>query len=308
MDPKYLPKLNEIAATLNYNSERGYYLEQVLIDFLKNPRIDFDIKLEMRKLVNLDRATTGERIKNPHSSPGPENLAMPLEDYFKHQETMLNYDVDPIFALEYVQQYLKYDEALNEKYGLEISLVIRLVIAVADIAIEKSKESNIIHEVYEFKSGEELCDFSFVQIPSQRYVDDFSKCTIFNIQECMKRMPDVSPKDLQNALRQINILTEVAESNNISLLEKPILQIADQTFQILRPSYLLRGLPQRCRILLKNCERFRETKGKTFEKVALNLLSTIPRSKLYRNIKYSKGKYELDGILNFKESSWLIEC
>src|SRR4030066_1167166 len=168
MDPKYLAKLNEIAATLDYNSERGYYLEQVLVNYLKNPRIDFDIKLEMQKLVNIDLGETREQIKNVPSSLGPENLVVSLEDYFKHQETMLNYNVEPNFALEYIRQYLKYDEILKKKYGLEISLVIRLVITVADIAIHKGKESNIGHEVYEFKSGEELCDFSFVQIPSQR--------------------------------------------------------------------------------------------------------------------------------------------
>lgn len=167
-----------------------------------------------------------------------------------------------------------------------------------NIAVPKGTKLNAHDEVYEFKSGEELVDFSFVQIPSQRYIDNFSKCTIFNLQECMERMPGASREDVEKALRTISISTDVDTLSNVSLLEKPILKINDATFQILRPSYLLRGLPQRCRILLRNCERFRETKGKTFEKVALNLLATIPRSKLHRNIKYCGGKYELDGILN----------
>ena len=208
--------------------------------------------------------------------------------------------------MEYVQQYLKYDNAPKEKDGLDISLIVRLTLFIADITIQKNIEQDFKDEVYEFKSGEELFDFSFVQIPPQKYIDNFSKCMFFNVQECMERMPDVSAIDLQKALHQFTIGD--VESDDVNLLEKPILNIDDKAFQILRPSYLIRGLPQRCRILLKNRERFKRTKGKTFEKVALNLLEMIPRSKLYRNIKYSEGKYELDGILNFKESTWLVEC
>ena len=231
----------------------------------------------------------------------------PIQEYFKNQQIMLNYNIRSSFAVEYVQQYLKYDEDPKEKDSLKIGLIIRLNLVIADIVIKKSQEKNFDDDVYAFKSGEELCDFSFVQIPSQKYIDNFSKCTTFTVQECMNKLPDVSVTELQKALHQISISTE-KDLNDVNLLEKPILQIDDQRFQTLQPAYIIRGLPRRCRILLKSHKKFRDTKGKTFEKVALNLLSTIPRSKLYRNIKYSNGKYELDGILNFKKSTWLIEC
>lgn len=117
MDPKYLPKLNEIAATLNYNSERGYYLEKALINFLKEPRMDFDIKAEMKKIVNTDLDGVKERPRNNSSNLGTEAVVEHLEDYFKHQETVLNYNVQPDFALEYIRQYLKYDEIAREKIG-----------------------------------------------------------------------------------------------------------------------------------------------------------------------------------------------
>jgi hypothetical protein len=303
----YLAKLNEIISTLSYNSERGYYLEQVLIHFLKNPKVDFDIKSEMKKIVNKELEEIHKQTRQPQVNQEADFPLGSVDDYFKRQETVLNYNIRPDFAEEYVQQYLKYDEGKKAKDDLKISLIIRLFQEIAEISIKKSEDLNFYDEVYAFKSGEELCDFSFMQIPSQRYIDNFSKCMVFNCQECMDRIPDVSAEDLQNALRQISI-SNSTDLNELNLLEKPVLQISDQTFQILRPSYLLRGLPQRCRILLMNCERFIRTKGKTFEKVALGLLETIPRSKLYKNIMYSNGRYELDGILNFKESTWLIEC
>ena len=82
MNPIYRSKLNEITATLTYNSERGNYLEKVLINFLKNPSTDFDIKIEIKKVVKKDLVDIQGEVSRP------SNLLLDFPLY--PQKTTLN--------------------------------------------------------------------------------------------------------------------------------------------------------------------------------------------------------------------------
>ncbi len=275
-------KLYELLATLRYNQERVPLIEILLKDFLLNPNKDI-----------------GKLIEDSKEKSSFSSL-------FKEQDTILSSSIPDLDAISYIEQrYGKYNEIFRKKYGIGLDTTFSMPLMIMLRCINKAKELNFKGGMYIFQNKEEYGNLDFFKLPSEDYINKWKKVITFTKDE-LKGIGNVSAIINYKALDFFCFtLEELDEDRSLRFQEFPILKINDK-YTIVNQKYLLRYLPQKFEILLKDCEEYNRDKGKVFEKMALELLEKIPNSKLTKNIKY--GDYELDAILQLSDYSWFVEC
>jgi hypothetical protein len=125
----------------------------------------------------------------------------------------------------------------------------------------------------------------------------------------MEFLPNEIRGERKNINRVLDLLSfdihDLLKKNDLRFQETPLLKW-DRNLIVLNQHYLISNLPQRYELLLRRCRDYTNTKGNDFERIALSLLERVPRATLHKDIKYSK--FQLDGLLNFYNSSWFVEC
>lgn len=290
----FLETVYTISATIFYNSERGSDLEDVLCEYIKKHDEKIDIKTEFKKNIV-------KKMELFHSG----NLLKVLFNNYDKMRSVL-YDMEEYN--NYLNLFFRpFSKEFKEKWGYDLQLYTLLSSAIYANVILKSRKENFKWDIYEFNSKEEYVNLSFIEIPDLEYRKKWEKIITFNPQEIIEPLIKYFPKeDVVNVFNTLTFDITSFKEKKIRLSEKPILKISNESFIILIPKYAISALPQKLYEMFTQVKEYNDKKGKIFEKRALYLIDTIPKCKLHKNIKYDK--YEIDGILNLKNSTWFIEC
>ena len=295
MDDDALNVLYDVCATLQYNTERTDILEKLIKKIILEEPQKIDIKNEIKQIMLSDK------------------VSLSAETVFSIQDTILTLTIPTEDVMDYIaKRYFPYDNIYSKRYGYGIILVSTTINAILLNCIEKAKRKRFLAGCYQFKNKEEYADRSFVELPSKEYATAWKEIITFDKNELLSLFPeDKIPTEfkdnLDNVIKMFSFTKEDIQ-NDLSLRfqETPIFKINENEFVVVAPYYLIRSLPQKHELLLKNCKDYLDIRGKIFEAMALRLLESLPKSELHKNIPYDK--FEVDGILNLENSSWFVEC
>jgi len=292
-----LNTLNLICATLSYNGERIGIMEKMLKKFLlEQPKDTIDVKKETRTI----------------SDSQGRDFGFEPEKMFYQSDSLLSIAVTADDVLEYVvKRYFVYDDIFKKHYGYSIQYVPLIGWAMACAMGENSEYTKFIPDIYRYKSDEEYHDMGFVELPDEKYVENWGKTMRFSLKSLIEQCPPGITQDFYDNIESLVKtcsfdLDELKNNPDLRFKQKPVMRISKEEVVILIPIYLNRNLHQIIELMLRECKEYRDVKGTAFEEMSLDLLEKSPNSKLVRNINY-KG-FELDGLLNLNNSSWFIEC
>lgn len=282
-----------LSATCEYNSERAFDLDDLLVEFLRDPKDSFNIESEFKKLIEL-------KSQKLHGNL----LGTFFSNYDKLRSTLYYPDEYEAYLKDSFKPFLK---EFKQAYGFDLQLYTLFSSGLNLIVQLNARNNKFNWDNYEFENKEEYTNISFIKIPDVPYIKKWEKITTIKINEIINPLTKHFPLDsiikITNELT-FNI-TDVKDSN-FNLYQKPILKISDEEVIVLRPRYALTSINQRLSNMFNLIPEYRNKKGLLFERKVLKLLDTVPKAKLFKNIHY--GKYETDGIINFNNTSWFIEC
>jgi hypothetical protein len=302
MNDRSLKILYDVCAILEYNTERTEILEKLIKKIISEEPENLDIKEELRAIV------------------ASNNIPLSVYTMFRLQDTLLTLSVPSDDAKAYVEKrYFPYERTFSKNYGFSIVLVSATTYAILLTCGEKAKKLRFYDERYQFRSKEEYADKYFVRVPENSYIEKWKSVITFNKNEILSLFPKILslfpetlvPQEFKEKLDEvINLFSftkqDLQNNPELRFQEKPIFKIDNDKFILVAPHYLIKNMPQKHELLLRKCQEYLNAKGNVFENMALDLLNSLPESKLNRNIAYNE--FELDGILNLKSSSWFVEC
>ncbi len=291
MKDSSLKILYDICAILKYNTERTEILEKLIKKvILEEPEI-LDIKEELKKMV------------------ASESISLSADSMFKLQDTLLTLSVPSTDARAYIEQrYFPYEKTFFKNYGFSIVSVSAIADAILLACVEKAKKLRFYGACYQFRSKEEYADKCFVEFPENSYIEKWKSIITFNKDDILSLFSEalVSQEFKEKLDEMINLFSftkqDLQNNPELRFQEKPIFRISEDKFILIAPYYLIKNMPQKHELLLRKCQEYLNTKGKVFENMALNLLESLPKSELHKNIVYNE--FELDGILNLENTSW----
>lgn len=308
MNQKFLNTLYKILGIHAYNSEKREVLERILFNFLQSPEESLDIKQEVNHIVREMEEECKIKPVKSISFIDIENKPM-LKFFFSHPSVFI-YSVTNDSAEFYCKEkYSGYSQEFRERYDINLSSILQVSKAIMLLLFEKSKKVGFSWDICLYLSKYDYLP-NHIEIPPERYINCYSKTITINLKEDLVKLLQLSnttKHEIHSTLKLMSSqLNDFSNANSpFIFLKKPLLEIRDDVYIVLTPDYLVRGLPLRYETLMWNIKRFRDRKGKIFEKMALRLLSKIPKSSLRKNIPYDS--YELDGLLNLRKSTWFVE-
>jgi hypothetical protein len=305
-----LELLYRISATARFNSERVEILEELLGKVLTEGLENVDIQ---KSLDDIKDAKEKE-----HDLFSPKGI-------FRNQKSITLFKIDQKQAMEYL--YATYlpitNSGLCGELGYKVAISLAVCQSISHVCGSKAKSLGFKNKTYKFNDKYEYGNLSFVCIPNEDYIKIWSKSITFKTEEILKDMDgilleglgehldNVMEAGIKEAFNQLSFTQQDIQNGEPFRLEiKPLLKIDNNTYVLLGNFYILRALMYRCETLLKDCKFYRENSGKIFEINALKVIYKKFNSDLHPNITYKidNKNYELDGLLNLKNSSWFIEC
>jgi len=305
-----IKKLYEILSALNYNSERGEFLEDVLLKFLveKNPQLD--IVSEVRALG--DKKMASIKKSNDAIQKGEYSKSEYLKTEWFTQETMLLSNLSQRFVPDYVlRKFTSYADEFKKRYTFDFNLLWLFAFKFSEYIEFKKMSTGFNDEIYMFKDKQEYADLGFVEVPHSIYTEQWKNVITVNKKELQRIFFGVlSSGDLEKVLEILSIgfdnLPNDPKKVHFSLT--PFLQTEDDII-LMTPSYLCRSLPLIYELLFKKCKSYLNSKGNTFEKIVQSAFKNTPTQMLCFNVKYGeKNEFEADAVIAFKQSLWIIEA
>jgi hypothetical protein len=294
-----LDLLYKLTATTKYNSERRELLEDVILDFIKKRPTILNIKSEVEKCL----------IKRK------EDEISDKQHMFKSYDALQPVTHNEID--EYViHRYSKYRDIFKKRFGFGQELIRIITDIILLHGTEICKQTNFRPYTYAFKNKEEYGNMNFISIPDDYYITSWKKITTFNIADIYSvligtNVPVELVVNLSKILDLFSFTMEDVENNSkIRLQSTPILKIDQVTYIVLSTRYLKLCLPQKYELLMRKIKKYTDIKGKAFEKMSLDIIKKI-NSDTHKNILYedeNNTPTELDGLSNFKKTSWFVEC
>ena len=302
-----LELLHRISATARFNSERVEILEKLLGKVLSEGLETVDMQKCLDDFKKLE--------KDQKDLFSPQGI-------FKQQRNLSFFKIDGKKATEYL--YTTYFPFTNPELcgelGYRVAFSLLLCQSISYVVGTKAKKLGFTNEVYKFNDRYEYANQSFVSIPNDNYIKIWSDAITFKTEEILSDIDNILLNELgehmdtemttgiKEAFNELSFTQEDIQNGELFRLEiKPLLKIDVDTYVLLGNFYILRALVYQCETLLKNCKFYRENSGYVFERKALMLFSNKFSADLHPKIKYGNN-YELDGLLNLKNTSWFIEC
>lgn len=288
---KSLNCLYEILATSLYNSERRYLFNHILKDFL----------ISTKSEISMD-----ESVKR-FSHPKVENVSNILSGYFQEYDHILSPFLDEHEVLFYIaKRYLYYNDIFMKTYNISLEDFVKIVV---ELQLQYKKQAkNFTFPVFEFNDKDEYINQNFFSMPPDNYIKNYKDAFTIDINKFKSTVLDDKLKsafDTFIKLYSIDFKDEL-QLNEFRIKEYPLI-LCDSNLILIDPAILIRYLPHKIHILLAELKSYISKKGLVFENLALNLLEQLPFAELLdRNINYDE--YELDGLLNFRRSTWFVEC
>lgn len=314
-DNEIIDKILEIVTLIKYNGEHREFIEKALKKFLISPRENFSLEDEIKSIFeNKDLLNKPEAKRDLHNF-------FTKEEVFEIQDYLLTIEAgyeDLIFYL--FEKYTPYDSKLKEAIGVTATDLLRF-----SLLLDSIYHVDLIAGDYQFNdnvfSSKENAYYPYnLKFPDERS-KEVSKMASFVTKETFGLFlkKGIPGQDLTSIIDNLDLLfnlisfdrKDILEDNKLRFQEKPLFRIDNETFIIINSVHLLFGLPFRMENILNEYTWYTNSKGKNFEKVVFNVLEDINKNKriggvFIKDIEYDNG--QLDGLINFEDFSWFIEC
>jgi len=309
----------DFVSLIKYNGEKRDFIEKALKKFLLNPTKDFNIEKEIEKIFKAGP------VPNKKDKPRDINNFFTPEELFEMQDYILTIDIDPQDLVYYItEKYSIYNDSLKSEIGVTVSDIITF--------------STVLRAIYHFELGAQNYQFNpnifsslgeayypyILQRPDKASEQVSKMASLLNkgalklFLEKSKIIEDAKPL-IDNLDLLLNLLSfgqeDLVKDNKLRFQDKPLLKLDDETYIIINEIHFLFGLQSRLDSLLNKYQWYRDNKGKIFEKIAYKILSEINKNTgiegtFYNTLFYdvNENRCELDGLINFKDFSWFIEC
>ena len=318
MDKWILDKILEITSLIKYNGEKRDFIEKALKKFLINPRKDFSVEKEIEKIFHrkdiLKKDTGIKDLKNIFS----------LNTIFEMQDYILTVDVgltDLFFYL--IEKYKEYDLKLKDEIGITIFEIIKFCSLLQNIYYYDLITGNYEFNRNIFSSKEEAYYAYKLKSPDKKSKQTSERASFISKDAFVYFLENgIKDKKIQSIIDNVdkffNLLSftidDIRRDEKIRFQDKPLLQVNEDSYILINEVHLIFGLPYRLDSLLNKYSWYTNNKGKAFEKVVYKVLNEINqnkriRGKFFPDIRYGRSKnYQLDGLINFEDFSWFIEC
>jgi hypothetical protein len=303
MDQNVLRICYDIFAVMRYNGERNFICSEMFKKVL----------IEDKKQVTIEsftRELTQEYFYGRHKNDEKDTGFISSSEHFNFLDNsfVLNTRLDSIEVIEYLKKrYFVYNSLFQNVYPTSIEDIVQIASTLISMIIEKSRNLHCSFERYEFGKME-YGDLGFVKIPDRKYVSNWAKVTTFSKQDLIDHLPN---KEVEiNFFLNNYCFTQlqVQSEPDIRFQEYPIFKIEVDTYILAFPFLLIQCLPQKLEYFLQQIPDYQGLKGKTFENMALELFDNVLCKEFRQNFVYASQEGEIDGILEFKNNFWLIEC
>jgi len=300
---RFLPKLYEILASMNYNTERIDLLQEVLRIYLKNPVPDFEVATTARKINDGQRKTD---LKEKTEALGSNNTL--TADFWFQQDDLLSSNIFQEYIPEYVQaKYGPFGKHFVDQFELRIEAPFLLGFKLAEYLEFKKNNAGFQDEVHRFTSKEQYADRGFVSIPPPDYLRMYANVVTINKDELTRIVSGlVSPSEVKKILDIISIDIRLPLTDEkLRFVTHPLLKI-DDTLLVLTPRYVTRSIPFVYEGLCRQIKSFNDSKGKAFENLVQDTVKYLPFQSLAFNKIYGSA-YDVDAIVEFPNSIWFVE-
>lgn len=319
MEKEIINRIFDFVALIKYNGEKREILEKALKEFLISQNIEKSIEEYLK-----DAFEEGSPLKKDDVKRDFNNF-FTTDELFERHDYILSIDADPADILYYLsEKYSIYDDRLKAEIGFTTSDIIAFSLALKAIYNHDLYTQGYKFNPNVFETKEQAYDMFYLQHPDEksRKISEFASLLdkealiIFLKGAQAEKGSNLLIENIDSLLEIISFTIEdLREDNKLRFQDKPLLKLNEETYLILNEVHLLYGLQSRLDNFLNKFSWYSEGKGKRFEKIALKILGEINKikrveGKLYENVTYnSENKLcELDGLINFKDFSWFVEC
>jgi len=319
MDKEIINKIFDFVALIKYNGEKRDILEKGLKDFLLNP--DKDIKIEDA----LKKAFESRTPFNKENTDRDLNNFLTTDELFEIHDYLLTIDADQQDLIYYLsEKYSRYNDKLKSEIGVTVSDIINFSMALRTIYYIDLQAQGYKFNPNVFSSKEEAYGLYNLQYPDENSKKISEMASLLDKEAFIIFLNGVNNDKAMDPLLKnldflLNLLSfkqeDLVKDNKLRFQDKPLLKLNDETYIILNEVHLLYGLQSRLDTLLNNYQWYRDVKGMGFEKIALDILEVINKNKriegkVNKNINYKvdDSLCELDGLINFQDFSWFVEC
>lgn len=306
MDQDVLKNCYNILGVMQYNPERRHPCTAVLKEILCKNRRYLDIETFVREWSDNRINSKSTEIENDP----PEVFSSGERFKFLDQCFVLNTRVDRSEVIEYLKQrYFVYDSLFQREYSISITDFTLIASTILEMLVDRARIMNYPFQTYFFENKFEYGDLGFVKIPPQRYLNKWSQIITFTKKDIQDRLPNERKINIDFFFDNYSFTqTRTQFEPKLRFQERPILKIDETRYALAFPFLLLQCLPQKFEFLLQRIQNYSGLRGKTFEDIALDLFKTIKCKRLRKNFVYSPSEGEIDGILEFENNFWLVEC
>ena len=309
-----IDKILEFASLIKYNGEKRDFIEKALKKFLSNPKENFSIEKEIKKIFKNKEILDKKDIKRDL------NNFFTAEEMFEMQDYILTIDAgkeDLLFYL--IEKYTPYDLKLKEEIGITVTDLIKFSTTLNNIYNYDLISGGYASNPNIFKSKEEAYYPYKLQYFDKENVEISKMASFITKDALLIFLKEGFDKNfMKDVIKNIDILLnlisfsreDIIKDPKIRFQEKPLFRIDKENYILINEVHLFFGLPYRLDSLLNNYFWYTNKKGKDFERVAFKVLEEINRNRkiegeFFQNIKY--GDYESDGLINFEDTSWFVE-
>lgn len=303
MDQKILKTCYEVLAVMRYNSERNPICSEMLKKVL----------IENKKQINTEsfaRKISQELFNKHRKNDMKDTRAFSSCDHFSFLDSafVLNTRLDSLKVIEYIQKrYFVYDSLFQNEYPISIEDFVQIASTIILMMDDRCRDLHCSFENYQFNKME-YGDLGFVKLPDRKYISNWAKVITFSKQDLINHLPN-KDIDINFFLRNYCFTqTQVQSEPDIRFQEYPIFKVDEDTYILAFPFLLIQCLPQKLEYFLQQIRNYQGVKGKTFENMALELFDNVLCKNFRKNFVYAPQDGEIDGILEFKNTFWLIEC
>src|SRR2546425_3043120 len=266
-DEPFLSKLYQLLAMLEFNSERAEVLEAVLKEYLVTRNVSIDVPKEARRRWQ-DRRKHLKAVSRAAPDKTPEEH---LKSQWFRQECLLSSNIPAEYIPEYlVGKFGPFEDIFYSSLGFDPDAVWMFSFRVTEYLEFKKHIVGFRNEPYRFRTKAEYADLGFVAVPGGDYVERFRNLVTLDIGETRRMLSGTIGRETVNAILEtlsLNVDELSVDSGAIRLSLKPLLRLDENTIVILRPTYLVRGLPAVYEELAKRLKPYRDSKGTAFEEL-----------------------------------------
>ncbi len=313
-DKKIVDKVLEFASLIKYNGEKRDFIEKAIKKFLIDPKDDFSIEDEIKKIFKDSGFLDKKEVKRTLSNFFTIDEAFEMYDYILTIDAGIE---DLLFYL--IEKYTRYDHNLKKEIGVTVTDLIKFSTTLENIYNYDLIAGNYNLNPNIFNSMEEAYYPYNLQYPDEKG-KEVSRMASFITKDALLIFlkKGLKEMDMENIVKNIDFLLgtlsfsreDIIKDPKIRFQEKPLFRIDKENYILINEVHLFFGLPYRLDSLLNNYSWYTDKKGKNFERVAFKVLGEINGNKRIGGEFFSKvnyGSYESDGLINFKDTSWFVE-